>query len=509
MEICDLANCRSSYTLVISREMKISYYVLLSFLFIIVLFSLTTYNDYKLAKEIDANAAYLSQSTEIVRAGGKFQRNILTMVSGIRGYLLTGEQSFIESYNSANSENVSIIRELSGLLTDSSRIKLIREIGALNAQWTDEYTEPLKEAKSLSTISSDNLQAFNKMYREKMATGGGRSIQEQLQEKLRTFISLEYNQREKRKVELAASVNNIKTISYVLTIVSIVIAIAVIVFLLKMISGRIGQMTKLANAIASGNYDVNISDIGNDELSELGIALNHMAQKLSKNIRLLKHSNAELDQFAHIVSHDMKGPLRGISNVVTWIEEDHNSDLTPKVKEYIELIKGRIHRAENLIEGLLSYARITKELTPKEQVDINELIVEILENAPKKKNLEVSVDKLPTLFAERILLLQIFSNLVDNAIKYNDKPNPKVRIYCHDDGTKYEFFVQDNGIGIAENYHKKIYDIFQTLVDKDTFESTGVGLAIVKKILDSKQQQIKLTSVTGEGSTFSFTWPKE
>ena len=113
-------------------------------------------------------------------------------------------------------------------------------------------------------------------------------------------------------------------------------------------------MTAMANAIAGGNYDVNGTDVGKDELSSLGHSLNHMSTQLSRNIFLLKRSNEELDQFAHIVSHDMKGPLRGISNVVTWIDEDHAEELTPKVKEYLELIKIRIVRAENLIEGLLA-----------------------------------------------------------------------------------------------------------------------------------------------------------
>jgi light-regulated signal transduction histidine kinase (bacteriophytochrome) len=233
-----------------------------------------------------------------------------------------------------------------------------------------------------------------------------------------------------------------------------------------------------------------------------------MAEQLSKNISLLEKSNEELDQFAHIVSHDMKSPLRGISNVVSWIEEDHKQELSPKVEQYLHIIKERIARAENLIQGILSYARIDKEEVERETVDLNLLVHEILENLPTGGHVKVEVSPLPIVYSEKFLLFQVFSNLIGNAIKYNDKEKGLIKVYFEEHLTEYEFFVEDNGIGIAAAYHKKIFLIFQTLADKDAFAGTGVGLAIVKKILDSKKQSIRLTSVPGKGSTFSFTWPK-
>ena len=267
-------------------------------------------------------------------------------------------------------------------------------------------------------------------------------------------------------------------------------------------------MTRMANAIAAGHYNVNINDTGHDELSSLGFSLNHMAEQLSKNISLLERSNEELDQFAHIVSHDMKSPLRGISNVVSWIEEDHKQELSPKVDQYLHIIKERIARAESLIQGILSYARIDKEDVEKETVDLNLLVHEVLENLPTEGNVKVEVSHLPIVYSEKFLLFQVFSNLIGNAIKYNDKEDGLIKIYSEEHLTEYEFFVEDNGVGIAPAYHKKIFLIFQTLADKDAFAGTGVGLAIVKKILDSKKKSIRLTSTPGKGSTFSFTWPK-
>jgi signal transduction histidine kinase len=267
-------------------------------------------------------------------------------------------------------------------------------------------------------------------------------------------------------------------------------------------------MSNMANTIAAGNYNAHLDDIGNDELSSLGHSLNHMAQELSKNISLLRQSNAELDQFAHVVSHDMKGPLRGISNVVSWIEEDHQTELSPRLTEYVGLIKGRVDRAENLINGLLAYARADREAVEKEAVDVRQLVDEVLENLPEKGSVSVSVGPMPVINTERILLFQVFSNLIGNAFKHNDKVRGTIRLYYHEHPGTYEFFIEDNGIGIDEKYHERIFQIFQTLRERDSFESAGVGLAIVKKILDSKKQTIKVNSKPGEGAIFSFTWPK-
>jgi signal transduction histidine kinase len=360
----------------------------------------------------------------------------------------------------------------------------------------------------LANVSDSNLQVFNKFYKDKFLTGDEQAIQATLQQMFKQFSSLEYQIRDARKASLNRTVSDTRQLSFGLTMLSLLIALIVVSFMVRKISRRIAAMTQMANAIAAGNYNANIKDTGNDELSSLGYSLNHMADELSKNISLLKRSNEELDQFAHIVSHDMKSPLRGISNVVSWIEEDHKQELSPKVDQYLHIIRERIVRGENLIEGILSYARVGKEELEKETLDLNLLVGEIVENLPADRNMKVEVASLPIVYSEKFLLFQVFSNLIGNAIKYNDKEMGLVKVYCEEHLSEYEFFVEDNGIGIAAPYHKKIFTIFQTLSDKDASRSTGVGLAIVKKILDGKKKGIRLQSEPGKGSVFSFTWPK-
>lgn len=490
--------------------MRISSLIFLSFSLILMLFAITTYLNFRQSEKVKENADYLSSSTTIIRSSNRFQRNILNMVSGLRGFLLTGEDYFLQSYDTAALENQSILKELSASFPDTSRQhNLLSEIEQLNTRWLNDFAAPLRQAKIRAEASDKNIAGFNELYRQKMKASNERELNLDLQQKIREFINLEYDRREREKSFLANSSSKTRAITFTLTIASVIAAFFIVSFITYRISSRVLKMVKMANSIAEGNYEVHTEITGKDELSRLAHSLNSMARVLSQNISELKRKNSELDQFAHIVSHDMKAPLRGIDNVVGWIEEDHSHELSPKMTEYLGLIKGRTQRGENLIQGLLSYARVGKEETPEEEVDVKALVEEVAENIPGKSNCTIYADhELPVLNTERLPLFQVFYNLISNAVKYNDHPNGRVSISAEEHPSWYRFIVKDNGPGISRNYHEKIFVIFQTLHENDNPESTGVGLAIVKKILDARQEQITLKSAPGEGSSFSFTWKK-
>ena len=153
--------------------------------------------------------------------------------------------------------------------------------------------------------------------------------------------------------------------------------------------------------------------------------------------------------------------------------------------------------------------RVQNRLGDKEDVDVNQLVDEVGESLMMKSSLKLIIaSKLPKLYTEKVPLLQIFSNLISNAIKHHDKRTGYIKVYHQEFLQHYEFFVEDNGPGIGKNYHNKIFVIFQTLQERDNLESTGVGLAIVKKILDDRNQKIQISSDAGQGAIFSFTWPK-
>ncbi len=233
-------------------------------------------------------------------------------------------------------------------------------------------------------------------------------------------------------------------------------------------------------------------------------------RKLKSYMRDLEKINAELDQFAYVVSHDLKAPLRAINNLSEWIEEDISHLLEGDTKEQFKMLRGRVHRMESLINGILSYSRAGRIKTAKERFLIKTLVDELCDtlNVTGATKFVIDGDQSLELVSEKITLGQILQNLISNGIKYNNKPEVVITIGWTELDSKVEFYVKDNGPGINTEFHEKIFVIFQTLQSRDEIESTGVGLAIVKKIVDEKGGTIRIKSTMGEGTTFFFSWPK-
>jgi PAS domain S-box-containing protein len=226
-------------------------------------------------------------------------------------------------------------------------------------------------------------------------------------------------------------------------------------------------------------------------------------------IRALARSNQELDQFAYVASHDLKAPLRGIANLSQWIEEDLGTALHGEGKSQMELLRGRVHRMEALIDGILQYSRAGRARAKPEPVDTGALVRDIVElmSPPSEVSINVQSD-MPTVQSERVPLQQVFLNLIGNAVKHAGKNDPQIEVSWRDDGAMVEFAVSDDGQGISPQYHERIFGIFQTLEARDKVEGAGIGLSVVKKIVEAKQGRVWVESEPGKGATFRFEWPK-
>ncbi|MGF1675634.1 MAG: ATP-binding protein [Rivularia sp. (in: cyanobacteria)] len=238
------------------------------------------------------------------------------------------------------------------------------------------------------------------------------------------------------------------------------------------------------------------------ELSRLSLLLANSNQALTER-------NQELDNFAYIASHDLKAPLRGIINLSQWLEEDIKDDLAPENQQQLELLRKRVYRMEALIDGLLEYSRVGRIEIDREKVDVNQLLAEIIDslNPPATFNIQIS-GEMPVFTTKKLLLSQVFANLISNAIKHHPRNNGNISISVEDSGDYYQFAVADDGCGIDIQYQERIFTIFQTLESRDKKENTGVGLSIVKKIIESEGGKITLDSELGKGATFHFTWFK-
>lgn len=226
-------------------------------------------------------------------------------------------------------------------------------------------------------------------------------------------------------------------------------------------------------------------------------------------IRELECANEELRNFAYVVSHDLKAPLRGIGSLADWIVADQQERLDAEGQQHLKLLIQRVKRMDALIDGVLRYSRAGRLREAKAAVDLDKMVREVVDLLPRPAHVAVTFNKtLPVINTEKTRIQQVFQNLLSNAMRFIDKAEGRIEIDFEDAEDMWEFSVADNGPGIEARHFERIFQLFQTLNSRDRFESTGVGLAIVKKIVDMYGGRVWVDSILGRGSTFSFSLPK-
>lgn len=234
-----------------------------------------------------------------------------------------------------------------------------------------------------------------------------------------------------------------------------------------------------------------------------------LERTIKKRTEEIEYINTELTDFAYSVSHDLKAPLRGITQLSSWLVEDYTENLDDDGIDIVNLLEKRSKQMYEMIEGLLQYSRVGRVEELSCDVDINLLVKNVAQYIaiPDSISLEIT-NQLPTVYKEETLMFQIFQNLLDNAVKYMDKDNGVITVSSKDLDDKWELCVADNGVGIAPKYQEKIFQIFQTLKPKDETDSTGIGLSLLKKITHNWGGSIWIESKENEGCQFYFTIPK-
>ncbi len=254
-----------------------------------------------------------------------------------------------------------------------------------------------------------------------------------------------------------------------------------------------------------------------DELTETN---KHLKQEITEReeaerrqaelIEKVDNINKELKDFASIVSHDLKAPLRGIKSLATWILDDCSDKLGKQGNEQMNLLLGRVERMYNLIDGVIQYSKAGRTEEKNVQVNLDDFIPEAIDMLVPPENISITIENtMPVIECAETHIMQLFQNLLSNAIKYMDKPQGQIKVGCVEEDGFWKFSIADNGPGIEEKHFEKIFKMFQALSVSEDFEGTGVGLTIAKKIVELYGGHIWVESKIGKGSTFFFTLPKQ
>ena len=323
------------------------------------------------------------------------------------------------------------------------------------------------------------------------------------------------------------------------------------VTVLRSVFKPVAELQVGVNRVSAGDLDYTVPEGRHDEVGDLARSFNEMAAELKTSygdlerevvvrrkteeelrehrdsleelVRArtrdlesamgeLSRSNAELEQFAYVASHDLQEPLRMVSSFVQLLEKKYRNKLGDEADEFIEFAVDGARRMQELINDLLAYSRVGRFGKPFEPVDMNEALSAALANlsvAIDNCHAVVSNDDLPVVKGDRVQLVQLLQNLVSNAIKFRGREEPWVRVAASGDGEEWVFSVADNGIGFDQSYSEKIFQIFQRLQSRGESEGTGIGLAIAGRIVERHGGRIWAESEVGKGSVFYFSIPVE
>ncbi len=419
------------------------------------------------------------------------QVDLLNAETGQRGFVITGKDEYLAPYLDAQRDfapRLATVRLLEG--RDDEQIRRIDSLADLGHRKFRELDE------TIALRRDRGLQAGIAA----VDTDAGRKLMDEIRQVVNDVSAVEVNRLAANQAAAISAAHQFELFSIFGIVASLVVSVMIGGFITRRIGQRLGDLTRAALAVSRGRLDIHVSVAGRDEVSTLGEAFNRM-------IRRLKEATDALDSFAYSVSHDLRAPLRAMQGFSQALIEDFSESLDSTGRNYAARIAAAAGRMDQLIQDLLTYSRLGRadlECRPVALDDVIRFAVDGVSEEVHRNGGAVDVVGAPPLvLANRAALQQVMSNLITNAVKFVAPGTPpRIVVRCEEADGRVRLWVEDNGIGIAEEHHQRIFDVFQRLHGAETYPGTGIGLSIVRKGVERMGGTCGVQSELGRGSRF-------
>jgi signal transduction histidine kinase len=463
----------------------------------------------------DQRHVVLNQVEPALLAALNLENALINQETGVRGYILSGKAASLEPYEKGRDDEARSYRELEARdnVSGSTIALEVREIRARVQAWQQQFVIPILRVTAAGHTGSIPPTLAGKGLFDAIRVALAR-----LQGNLSARVA-----GAKRTLDSDASFLQIVLLAAAALILGSVIGAG---FLLRRIITRpLAKLGHDAEQVAGGDFAKPVAVTGAPrEIEQLGSEIDAMRRRIVHELTTvesartaleaqtleLNRSNAELEQFAYVASHDLQEPLRKVASFCQALERRYHGQLDERADQYIEFAVDGAKRMQVLINDLLAFSRVGRSGRELELVDLNEVLAEAksaLSGLLSETGARVDGAELPTVRGERTLLVSLIQNLIGNAIKFRGEQSPSVRLEAHSDGAQWQLSCTDNGIGVEPEYAERIFVIFQRLHTKEAYPGTGIGLAMCRKIVEYHGGRMWLDTEHSPGARFCFTLP--
>ena len=453
----------------------------------------------------DARAQAVDRIEPAGRRAKDLNRALLDEETGLRGFVLTGEDDFLKPYLDGRAAEVEASESVHDLVGDlNGRVSRIEELAR---QWRGQYAEPTIAGIRLSGPAIAPSRDINR----------GQVIFDQLRPEvaeLQTDLG-ELARQARDQVDHAAKVVLWLVIGMGVLLVVVIGGLTLLLY--RLLIAPLAKLADHTRQVASGDFEHEIDADGPRETVMLGEDVDAMRRRIVQELATLdeaktelQRSNSELEQFAYVASHDLQEPLRKVASFCQLLQRRYGGQLDERADQYITFAVDGAKRMQVLINDLLAFSRVGRLTREQTVIDLNEIVRQVVDNYSERieeTGARLEIAELPSVRGEASLLSAVFQNLISNALKFKGADEPVIAVEVERDDEMWKFTVRDNGIGIEPEYADRIFVIFQRLHPKDAYPGTGIGLAMCRKIVEYHGGTIWLRTDVDSGTSFEFTLP--